>query len=144
MRDFKGLLMKLLLYTVLISCSLVLIVYSSRAYRDMVESGAGSENLVISLNYLKTKVKMGAKTSVERYNGMNCLVIDYEGYDNYIYLYNGSLMEIYVTDGYRFNPGDGEEIMALDGFGLEETDGYIEFTVRIDNEIRKLGVVNYE
>jgi len=140
MRYSKELLIKLLVYTIMVFCSFLLVIYASSAYRNMIDENNNSENLVVSLNYLKTKVKMSENIEVINYKGVDCLVVIYDKYKNYIYYDNNQLKEVYVINNYEFDLNDGEVIMTLDDYDLEEIGGYINFTVQIDDEIRKLSV----
>ena len=140
MRYSKELLIKLLVYTIMVFCSFLLVIYASSAYRNMIDENNNSENLVVSLNYLKTKVKMSENIEVINYKGVDCLVVIYDKYKNYIYYDNNQLKEVYVINDYEFDLNDGEVIMTLDDYDLEEIGGYINFTVQIDDEIRKLSV----
>jgi hypothetical protein len=140
MKNLKIFVIKMLLYSLLIICSFVLIIYSSRSYKNVVEENQLSENLIVSLSYLKTKVKMGDRVKLVNYKGVKCLVIDYDEYDNYIYYDSKQLKEIYIKDNYEFNLNDGEIIMTLDACEMEEIEDYFIFTVKVEEEVRKLSI----
>jgi hypothetical protein len=138
MKDSKELLIKLLIFTIFISTSFVLIIYSGRVYQNTIVENKLSEELVVSLSYLKTKVKMGEEVFVENYKSIDCLVLDFEGYDNYIYFENNEIKEIYVKDDFEFDLDDGETIMKVDNFKIETIEKNIKFTVEINGVNRKL------
>lgn len=138
MKDSKELLIKLLIFTIFISCSFVLIIYSGRAYQNTIEENELSEELIVSLSYLKTKVKMGEEVFVEKYKGIDCLVLDFDGYNNYIYFENYEIKEIYVKDNFEFDLKDGESIMKVDNCIIEELEKNIKFTVEVNGVNRKL------
>ena len=107
-------------------CSLLLISISASNYKGLLGDNDDNFNANTSLRYISTKLhsydtKNGI--NIKTVSGVKCLSLtqtsDNEIYNTLIYYHNGYLYELYASNEFNFQPGNGEKLMKVNNFSFE-------------------------
>ena len=116
-----------LIYGMFALFALFLVVIGARVYKNVVTTGDSNAAVRTGFCYISNKVRMyGGKGSVslEERDGyqvltLRSLISDGE-YETRIFYNDGVLWEQFAPAGIDFDPGDGEKIVALSAFSMED------------------------
>ncbi|MCP1110003.1 hypothetical protein M2145_001675 [Lachnospiraceae bacterium PF1-21] len=134
----------IVLFFVFVVSSVILVVISADFYgRNTSEIQAKGESRT-ALSYLTTKFRQndsGGQIQITEIEGTDCLTFKEEGevsdYYTYIYLHDGNLMELFISDGVDFSLADGTTIMPLHYLSMTESeDGLFTFETIDARQIR--------
>lgn len=106
----------LLLFVVFAACVTIVLLTGAKAYRRITERDRLSANRRACMQYIATKVHQNDfsdSISIENFGGTDALVINGDDYITRIYCKDGSLTELYTTDGMELSPEDGEKILDI-------------------------------
>jgi hypothetical protein len=122
---------------------LTVLMLGAGVYRNIIETSQENYEARIGMSYIWSKVKNkddGGEIRIGEFHGRPTLYFEdiYGGklYHTLIYSYDGWLRELFFEDGIDFLPGDGNPIIRIDAFNLEQqTDGSVSVTVGSKNPI---------
>ena len=126
---------------IFVLCSLFLILYGAQVYtsiRDRVEVDFAHR---MSISYITNKLRAcDVKGGVTVEPGRPSLTLCAEPEDpqslyTCIYYYDGSIMEYITLEDGPFEPSEGELIMRVDSFSIEQVPGGLQIQVVIDKEV---------
>ena len=95
--------------------STLLVVFGAQAYRGIVDQTALHNDSRISQAFVRNAISAADSENsiaVADFDGVSAFVISDEeiGYKKYIYVYDGALRELFISEEREFNPEQGEEI----------------------------------
>lgn len=109
--------------------ALAVLLLSSRAYTSQRELAAHTYETLMPISYLREKVRQHDRNgaiSVGELDGQPSLILYSSEYTTYLYAYDGMLKELTVCDGVAVHAKDGQDILELQTFSIQETaDGLI-------------------
>lgn len=121
--------------------SLVLVNVGVHVYKNIAQNNAENFCLRTSLSYVATKVRQhdgAGDISVKEIEQVPVLVLtdekDSDTYRTMIYCYDGALRELYQEEGMEYTLKDGQEIMELSDFYVEQKEGQLFVTVENQKE----------
>lgn len=128
------------LFFVFCICALSVIVIGANVYQTTTENMNDNFTTKTALSYLVEKVRQndtnGTLEAVD-WNGTNALRFRQESnetaYITYIYAYDGNLKELFVKEGVSCSPEDGQTIMAVRDFQIEQDHGNL-YRITITDE----------
>lgn len=115
-----------LIYGMFALFALFLVVIGARVYKSVVTIGDSNAAMRTGFCYISNKVRMngGGGVSLEEVDGLPVLtlrrVISGGEYETRIYYSDGVLWEQFVPAATGFDPKNGEKIVALPGFSMED------------------------
>jgi prepilin-type N-terminal cleavage/methylation domain-containing protein len=104
----------------------------SQAYLRLTERQNLTADLRIGLSYLDVKIKTNDRSGAvsirpDPFTGQTALLIGHEidgqPYQTWIYLYDGALYELFVSERATVNPAMGNRIVAMDALQLDQPAG---------------------
>lgn len=120
-------LFSVLLFGFFVLFLLILLLFSSEAYRASVQGVEENNNLRTAMAYLTTKVRQHDgrdSLRIENFQGIQALafqdIINDTEYTTYIYLDGEDLKELFTASPDRVSPSLGTVIASLKTFDLEE------------------------
>lgn len=130
--------------------SLILVLLGSRIYQNGVSHLDENYTVRTAIAYVSEKVRQHDESgciSIETLGGQPSLrleeTIDDEAFYTYIYFYNGSLMELFLSTDTNASPDMGSKIVDLSGFSVtEESGGFLSVTA-ISEEGSSLSTLLY-
>ena len=128
----------LLLFGMFVLCSFYVILLGANSYSEVVNNNQIENKFRLTFDYLRVKfeeVGINSRVSIKD----NLIILDYDNYDVVIYEDEG-LNELITKEYYDGIKLDGESIIDIDGFDINENDGIYEFIVNINQEERKMEV----
>lgn len=121
----------LLLMCVFSACALLVLASGARIYKEISDNLEGQYTGRTAVSYIATKLRSSQNARIGELGGQEALVMREEDEDGvfvtYIYMYDGSLCELYCYEGDDFLPSDGERLMKLDSVAFSTSGGL--FTV---------------
>jgi hypothetical protein len=105
--------------------ALSVLILSVNFYRETVKGAEQNENARDAAAYIREIVHQNDTSggiTLADFDGEPALrMADGSGYVLYIYMNGGSLTELYAKEGANVSAGDGQKIMELESFDIEET-----------------------
>lgn len=130
----------IILFFVFCICALSVIVIGANVYQTTTKNMNDNFTTKTALSYLVEKVRQNdTKGTLEAvdWNGTNALRFRQESneavYVTYIYAYDGNLKELFVKEGVACSPQDGQTIMAVRDFQIEQNPGNL-YRITITDE----------
>ena len=104
--------------TVLFIVILSLVVFAARGYQFAQDTQDTNGNTRAVLSYVVNAVRDSdaAEVAVEDRSGVECLVLENEGYEQRIFFMDGTIYEEYVEPDHAPNPDDALEIGHAESF----------------------------
>lgn len=115
-----------LIYGMFALFALFLVVIGARVYKSVVTVGDSNAAMRTGFCYISNKVRMNGDGSVrlDERDGLSVLTLRSEisgaEYETRIYYSDGVLWEQFSPAGMGFDPADGEKIVALPAFSMED------------------------
>ena len=116
----------LALLALFVAVAFILVFTGARQYRSIADGMTENFNERTIASYLREKMNqndMEGAVSLTIIGDCQALALEEEAneavFTTYIYCYGGSLYEITVSDGTDVLPGDGQEIMELQGLDIK-------------------------
>lgn len=116
----------LALLALFVAVAFILVFTGARQYRSIADGMTENFNERTIASYLREKMNqndMEGAVSLTTIGDCQALALEEEANEavfiTYIYCYGGSLYEITVSDGTDVLPGDGQEIMELQGLDIK-------------------------
>lgn len=137
------LLFSLSLFLIFVMGSFFIITYEIKGYQNINDSCKKEDDLIIPLSYLNTKLKANDhynSCKVVEINNLSCLEIKTDKTTTYIYLHEGYLKELYLSNDYLPKLDEGTRLFAIDEFIIEQKDDLFKFTVIKDKDRKSLTV----
>lgn len=106
---------------------------AGQAYQTAVRQADDTDLPRTALSYLVNQVRRGdvaGGLSVTRFGGSDALILEEDGYVTLLYCWDGWLRELYAQADLAFDPGDGTQILPLDGLEIRQAGNLITFTAR--------------
>lgn len=130
-------LFSILLFGMYILFLLLVLLFGAKAYQTAVKGTDENRHLRTAMSYITTKIRQhdsGENVFVSAFNGNEALCmtneIDGETFVTYIYLYEGTLKELFTAKGSTASPSMGTSIASLDSFVIDETpDGFFRISM---------------
>lgn len=130
------LLFPILLWTVLLICSIFTIVLGIHFYQKSTERISSTYEVRTVLSYVREKIHQAdteAAVSLGFLDDTESLILKQHSgnqiYNTYIYAYENALFELTTLDGVTLSPKDGTKILDVDGFTIvEESPGIFTFS----------------
>ncbi|MFQ8705757.1 MAG: DUF4860 domain-containing protein [Thomasclavelia sp.] len=136
-------LFSLSLFLVFVIGSFFIITYEIKGYQNINDVCTKEDNLILPLSYLNTKLKAndsdGACKIVE-INNISCLEIKTKKTKTYIYLHEGYLKELYLSNDYQPKLDDGTKLFKIDKFLIEQENDLLKFTIIEGEESKSLSI----
>lgn len=141
--------MILLLFAVMAACTVLTLVSSARLYANTVESDAALIASRTAVQFLETKIRNADRQGSVHVHGMDGTpsktgpvlslseTTEDTDFRTDLYVYDGSLYEIFTIAGIEIDPECGEEIMDLQDAYFEKTPNGIVIHVTSDGIERK-------
>ena len=128
-----------LLFFLFACCMFFVLISGAKLYKNVTAVMEEQLSVNTCISYVTAKVRHydgeGA-VSVGKIGEEDTLLlkesIDGEEYLTYLYCYDGSLMELFCSADMEVTPFDGQVVMPLDSFSLEEKDGLLRFSCEAD------------
>ncbi len=117
-------------------CGMALVAVGVMEYKNIATTTVETYKLRTSLSYVATKVRQNDTANgveLKELNGTKTLLLyetaEGKTYETAIYWYDGILREYYHEKGSEFEPRNGFEVLAVEGFDFERsTDGMLRIT----------------
>ena len=116
----------LALLALFVAVAFILVFTGARQYRSIADGMTENFNERTIASYLREKMNqndMEGAVSLTTIGDCQALALEEEAneavFTTYIYCYGGNINEITVTDGTDVLPGDGQEIMELQGLDIK-------------------------
>lgn len=113
-------------------CSLLLVYAQIQGYQNLEQSIQRDSELYTPMAYLTNKIhnydEQGA-ISLTEIQGIQCLKLQDEKTDTYIYGKEGSLQELYTLRDWQPNLNSGQKLMKCDSLRFIQTPSWIEVVV---------------
>ena len=129
-------LFSLALFCVFAVSALAVVIMGADVYAGITENMDRNFTTRTSVAYLSEKIRQNDTSggvSIGEMDGGTALVLEqsYDGvaYQTWIYLHDGSLMELFIRKGSAFSPENGNAIMELRAFSAELDGKLCSFTV---------------
>lgn len=123
------------LFFVFALSALTLILLAARIYRSTTENSSRNYNSRTGLSYISEKIHQsddGGRIYPGEFEGCEALVIEQnyneKTYRTYIYTFEGTLRELFVRDGTYAKASDGNSLLEINSFSIEQvSDGLLKF-----------------
>lgn len=109
-------LFNLLLFALFVFCSFIIVVSGARGYERIVTDASNSDENRIALSYLATKVRQAPSReaiTIEKVDGVDCLLIREGYYQTLIYHSDQALYELYAREDAGLALSDAEMIVEV-------------------------------
>lgn len=124
-------------FFVFAASSLAVLMLSSRIYSSSSSSAAANYSSRTAFAYISEKIRQhdaNGGISVETKDGTDYLVLADDGYTTYIYVWDGTLMELRLRDGVDADPSTGQNIVSVQDFSIQEVrDGVYHFDITAED-----------
>lgn len=121
------LLFPIALFLVLAASSLFLVILAANVYQKSVAWEESNYESRTCLSYVTEKIRQSDENggiTVGTFDGMPCLMLHQtfgeQSYITYLYSYEGQLRELFVQEGVSMKASDGQAILDVDHFAVEE------------------------
>lgn len=126
-RHVIDMLFPIALFLVLAASSLFLVILAANVYRKNVAWEEMNYESRTCLSYVTEKIRQSDENGgveMGTFDGVPCLMLrqsfDGEPYVTYLYSYEGQLRELFVREGASMKASDGQQILAVNDFSIEE------------------------
>lgn len=122
--------------------SLMLVLSGAGVYKNIVASTRRNNEVRASLSYVSNKVRTADSSTIrlEKRNNIPVLLftetIENTVYETMIYLYDGSLCEMFSRQGRTFHPENGTKITKVSSFEANLENRLL--SLRIEDDNRKI------
>lgn len=130
------LLFSLALFCVFAASALIIVIMGADVYQKSVNDMNRNSTIRTSLSYLSEKIHQNDAENgirIDQLNDLPSLVLTQnlngETYETWIYAYDGMLCEIMTDLENRFTPEEGQPILEIGSFSLEQNGSRIILTV---------------
>ena len=120
--------------------SLMLVLSGAGVYKNTVENTRRNNEVRASLSYVSNKVRSaeGSTIRIEQRNNIPVLLltesIEDTVYETMIYVYDGSLCEMFSSQGRTFHPENGTEISQVSSFEAKLENHLLSLRMEDDNQ----------
>lgn len=127
----------ILLFSVL---SLMLVLSGAGVYKNTVENTRYNNQVRATLSYVSNKVRSADSSTIriEQRNKISVLLftesIEDTVYETMIYVYDGSLREMFSRQGRTFHPENGTEIVPISSFEAKLENHLLSLRMEDDNQ----------
>lgn len=132
-------LFSLSLFLIFVIGSFFIITYEIMGYQNIITSSKQEDELLLPLSFINTKIKSNDSyqtCEITEIDNVACLKIKTSQTTTYIYLHEGYLKELYVSNDYIPKLNEGSKLFVIDNINMSQQDGLLEFTV-VKNGARK-------
>lgn len=126
-RHVIDMLFPIALFLVLAASSLFLVILAANVYRKNVAWEEMNYESRTCLSYVTEKIRQSDENGgveMGTFDGAPCLMLrqsfDGESYVTYLYSYEGQLRELFVREGVSMKASDGQQILVVNDFRIEE------------------------
>lgn len=126
-RHVIDLLFPIALFLVLAASSLFLVILAANVYQKSVAWEESNYESRTCLSYVTEKIRQNDENggvTVGTFDGVPCLILfqtfGEQSYVTYLYSYEGQLRELFVQEGVLMKASDGQAILDVDHFAVEE------------------------
>lgn len=116
-------LFNLLLFALFVFCSFIIVVSGARGYERIVDAASNSDENRIVLSYLAIKVRQAPSReaiTIEKGDGVNCLLIREGYYQTLIYYSDQALYELYAREDAGLALSDAEMIVEVHDLKMDK------------------------
>ena len=139
------LLFPIALFLVLAASSLFVVILAANVYRKSVSWEKANYRGRTCLSYVTEKIRQSDEhggIEVGSFDGMPCLALHQrfgeKPYVTYLYSYEGQLCELFIQEGLSMRASDGQKILEVEGFRVEEKEAGIFRISCMDEKGREL------
>lgn len=131
-----------LLTGVVVSCFYILLL-GSKCYQTVIDNTNQAEDERLPVSFIATSIRQSNKdqVSVEEIDGVQCLIIHYEEYSRYIYVYDDELKEMVALPDTTFSLSSGETISRANELSFNLEDNILSYQIKIDEHDYNMKVV---
>lgn len=124
-----------LLTCVVVSCFYLLLL-GSKCYQSVINNTSLAEDQRIPISFIATTIRQSNKeqVSIQNINDVECLVISFEDYTKYIYVYHGELREMIAVPNTNFKLSQGELIAKVNSLQFDLLDNVLNYRISIDDQ----------
>lgn len=121
-------------------CSLVVVLFGGRVYKNIVESSTYTAQRRTAFSYLSNKIRSADGQDIElaEENGLQVLrlteKLESGEYQTYFYYYDGALRELTLAAGDDFVPESGETVTEASGLSFTREGSLLRYTLSIEND----------
>lgn len=126
-RHVIDMLFPIALFLVLAASSLFLVILAANVYQKSVAWEESNYESRTCLSYVTEKIRQSDENggvTVGTFDGVSCLMLHQtfgeQSYVTYLYSYEGQLRELFVQEGVSMKASDGQAILDVDHFAVEE------------------------
>lgn len=112
------------LFFVFALCAMTVLLLAANVYRETTETSSLNYTARTSLSYISEKIHQNDEDGnvyVGEFKGNEAIVMEQDTCVTYIYMYEGSLMELYARKNADVTASSGTKILDVDGFEIKET-----------------------
>lgn len=133
----------LVLLTAFVVGSFALLLLGANYYQTMTNKTSQAREIQLPISYIATTIRQANKDQVtlEEKEGIECLVITYDNHKRIIYLYDGELRELFVSDNATYTLNDGTKIAEIDSLEMDLKQNELIYKVNVDDTDFEMKVV---
>lgn len=127
------------LFFVFAVSSVTVVLISSNSYRSIASQTEENHTTRTALSYLSQKIRqndVGGSISLGKLGDTDALVmkqtVNNDTYTTYIYAHLGELKELFIKDGASASPHDGNAILKVSFFSMEQINPHLFRFIAVD------------
>lgn len=136
-------LFSLSLFLLFVIGSFFIVTYEIKGYQMINDVASQEDDLIVPLAYLNTKLKANDSSQsvqIVEVEDVQCLQITTNKTITYIYLQDGYLKELYLSNDYMPGLNEGNKLFAIDGLEMKEDNQLFEFVVSKNKQSKSISI----
>lgn len=136
-------LFSLSLFLLFVIGSFFIVTYEIKGYQMIDDVASQEDDLIVPLAYLNTKLKANDSShsvQIVEVEDVQCLQIATSKTITYIYLQDGYLKELYLSNDYMPGLNEGNKLFAIDGLEMKEDNQLFKFTVNKNKQSKSISI----
>ena len=130
-------LLALLVFAVFALCVAAVLLLSARTYNTLTQRGSRTYEHRIAARYLTTRFQQAESVYPEDFCGLSAMTVRDEingrNYLTRVYLYEGTVRELFSGENAAVSPGDGEIVMEAQALSFQVQDGLLTAQITLDD-----------
>lgn len=136
-------LFSLSLFLLFVIGSFFIVTYEIKGYQMINDVASQEDDLIVPLAYLNTKLKANDRSQsiqIVEVEDVQCLQITTNKTITYIYLQDGYLKELYLSNDYMPGLNEGNKLFAIDGLEMKEDNQLFKFVVSKNKQSKSISI----
>lgn len=136
-------LFSLSLFLLFVIGSFFIVTYEIKGYQMINDVASQEDDLIVPLAYLNTKLKANDSSQsvqIVEVEDVQCLQITTNKTITYIYLQDGYLKELYLSNDYMPGLNEGNKLFAIDGLEMKEDNQLFKFVVSKNKQSKSISI----